>query len=68
MKNTINTVQGYMKSNLSYLSAMKKLSLLSLAFVTTISIAQHYQPNWQSFNTREVPAWPKRHDTCYYLM
>ena len=36
---------------------MKKLFLLLFLFITTISIAQHYEPNWNSLNTRGIPSW-----------
>ncbi len=39
---------------------MKKIPLLLLAIAIAFSsIAQHYEPNWQSLNTRGIPSWFK---------
>jgi alpha-L-fucosidase len=36
---------------------MKKLFLALLLITTTTLFAQHYEPNWQSLNTRGIPSW-----------
>ncbi len=38
---------------------MKKLLPFLLILATYSSIAQHYEPNWQSLNTRGIPSWFK---------
>src|SRR6201990_3751658 len=39
---------------------MKKTSLLPIVIAITFSsIAQPYEPNWQSLNTRGIPSWFK---------
>jgi alpha-L-fucosidase len=43
--------------NSSYLSLMKKLLLTLALFELLTSSAQHFEPNWQSLNTRGIPTW-----------
>jgi alpha-L-fucosidase len=38
---------------------MKKLPLFLLIIASTNIIAQKFEPNWQSLNTRGIPSWFK---------
>ena len=36
---------------------MRKSLLAVLALASALTAAEHYQPNWESINKRETPAW-----------